>query len=216
MWVPVGSNCLGGTFSILDPVTRTTDPIVTNPFRKCHLPHLSSGTRCWDIRTVLKCQLIYSADFHRNGSMLYHQCFQFSNPLRLVWGLSFWVIVNIKESIFRKPNRVAVKIVTLPLKSTGVIWVGADGTCFFFITSIYSLTLDAPKIFTLSTLLYIDLAQPAWKQRLPAVLPRNYTVQIITLEENSLGSNYLSTGEMQVVKGQGFGECCHKLSGGTY
>lgn len=131
-------------------------------------------------------------------------------------GLSFWVIVDTKESIFRKSNRVAVKIVTLPLKSTGVIWVGADGTCFFFITSVYSLTLDAPKIFTLSTLLYTDLVQPAWKQRLPAVLPRNYTVQIITLGENSLGSNYLSTGEMQVVKGQVFGECCHKLSGGTY
>lgn len=194
---------------------RTTDLIVPKPLRKCYLPHLSPGTRCWDIHIALKCQLICSADPHGNGSMFHYQCFQFRNSHRL-WGLSLRIIVNIKESIFRKPNRVAVKVVTLPLKSTGVIWVGADGTCSFFITSVYSFTLDAPKIFTLSTLLCIDLVQPAWKQHLPAVLPRNNIVQIITLKEDSLGSNYLSTEEMQVVKGQGFGEYCHKVSGGTY
>lgn len=44
------------------------------------------------------------------------------------------------------------------------------------------------------------------------MLPRNYIVQIITLEEDSFGSNYLSAEEVQVVEG----ECCHKVSGGTY
>lgn len=135
----IKSNCLGDTFSKLDSVMRTTDPIIPKPFRKCYLTHLSSGTHCWDIQTVVKCQLIHSADYHGNVSTL-NLMFSVLKPSDL-WGLSFWIIVNIKESISTKANGVTLKIVTLPLKSTGVTWVGADGTCFFFITSVYSFPL---------------------------------------------------------------------------
>lgn len=80
--VSTKSNCLGGTFFKLDSSMRTTDPIIPKPFRKCYLTLLSSGIHCWDIQTVVKCQLIRSADCHGNVSTLHHQCFQFSGPFR--------------------------------------------------------------------------------------------------------------------------------------
>lgn len=79
--VSTKSNCLGGTFSKLDSEMRT-DPIIPKPFRKCYLTHLSSGTHCWDVQIVLKCQLTHSADYHGNISTLHHQCFQLSGSLR--------------------------------------------------------------------------------------------------------------------------------------
>lgn len=41
--------------------------------------------------------------------------------------------------------------------------MGADGTCFFFITTVYSFPLGAPKNFTLPTFLQIDLAPACMK-----------------------------------------------------